>query len=96
MPNHLGRQSVTRLAKLLFQFAELDLEFNGVYDDAGGWGSAPASVSSDPHCDSQRSRAVSLVMRLSRSLPLTMSRVSTFDELPGAAAATTIACARSG
>jgi hypothetical protein len=43
--------------------------------------------------ESQRTRAASLLVRLSRSFTLIMSRVSTLDALPGAAAAITIRCA---
>src|ERR1700756_2328293 len=43
--------------------------------------------------ESQRTRAASLLVRLSRSFMLIMSRVSTLDMSPGAAAALTISCA---
>ncbi len=58
-----------------------------------GRGSIPTIRCFALHCESQRSRAASLFVRLSRSFTLIMSRVSTFDASPGAAAAITIPCA---
>lgn len=59
-------------------------------------GLIPASGCSAPYRESQRSRAAFLFVRPSWSLRLIMSRVSTLDALPGAAAAITIECAWSG